>query len=712
MGLLQGRGVVGAVAGDRHHLSYALQRLHEPLFVHRSGAGNNLQVHHMFVEPSVAELLKSRTGDDVALAVGVGPESNLPANLAGCGGGVAGDNLHCYARIHALLHGCGHFLAHRVADGDDALQLEAVGGEAPLTEHRFTLGHLLIGKAQRAHGLTLVAEHAVVELSGQLAVHVGLAERQHHLGRTLHVDHFPARLSRPHDRRHVFAFGRERQFIDDVGVLAQRHVVGAVVAQPEQQGTLGGVAHHLRRGGVGEVELGRGVDSDGFGHASAGVVVAEALVVETDEIGLIHTHLVLRERSRLVGADDGAGAHRLAGVHLTHEVVGLEHPPHAVSQTQRHGHRQTLGHGDHDERDGNHQRIECVGDEVGQLAVGRERLEEVDDHRHKYDEVGHDGHGVGGPAPMVELADDEPEEHCRRHRQQQRDGGEIEIDEELAHDDQCGEHIADLRDEAAEAVELLVERRAHAVVDLRGNKHLTVLGMVADGFDLVQAVALHHLGAPEHAVGGVGRIFIEFIGVGALVGDGLTGERRLVDAEAHRLEQGAVGGYLHARVEDDEVAHDDVFLRHCRGIAVADNLDRLVVVDLIENGKLLVGLHLEIEGDARGQEDGNEDADGLEEDVGTLAKGKILIAGDANRQDAGYEQNDNQWIVELLEELHPQRILGRGCEDVYTKLSAVGLHLSGGQPMIVMLLLHDKGVNCTLRLSSSSICRWSCRQCR
>ena len=313
---------------------------------------------------------------------------------------------------------------------------------------------------------------------------------------------------------------------------------------------------------------------------------------------------------------------------------------------------------------------------------------------------------------MVELADDEPEEHCRRHRQQQRDGGEIEIDEELAHDDQCGEHIADLRDEAAEAVELLVERRAHAVVDLRGNKHLTVLGMVADGFDLVQAVALHHLGAPEHAVGGVGRIFIEFIGVGALVGDGLTGERRLVDAEAHRLDQGAVGGYLHARVEDDEVAHDDVFLRHCRGIAVADNLDRLVVVDLIENGKLLVGLHLEIEGDARGQEDGNEDADGLEEDVGTLAKGKILIAGDANRQDAGYEQNDNQWIVELLEELHPQRILGRGCEDVYTKLSAVGLHLCGGQPMIVMLLLHDKGVNCTLRLSSSSICRWSCRQCR
>ena len=194
MSLLQCRGVVGAVAGDRHYLSYALQRLHEPLLVHRPGAGNDLKVHHMLVEPTVAELFKSRAGDDVALAVGVGPKANLTANLAGCGGGVASDNLHCDARIHALLHGRGHFLAHRVADGDDALQLEAVGGEAPLTEHRFTLGHLLIGKPQCAHSLALVAEHAVVELGGQLAVHVGLAKRQHHLGRTLHVDHFPARL--------------------------------------------------------------------------------------------------------------------------------------------------------------------------------------------------------------------------------------------------------------------------------------------------------------------------------------------------------------------------------------------------------------------------------------------------------------------------------------------------------------------------------------
>ncbi len=45
-----------------------------------------------------------------------------------------------------------------------------------------------------------------------------------------------------------------------------------------------------------------------------------------------HTHHVLRQRSRLVGADDGCCPHGFTGMHLAHKVVGLEHTAHTVGK--------------------------------------------------------------------------------------------------------------------------------------------------------------------------------------------------------------------------------------------------------------------------------------------------------------------------------------------------------------------------------------------
>ncbi len=315
-----------------------------------------------------------------------------------------------------------------------------------------------------------------------------------------------------------------------------------------------------------------------------------------------HLHLVLRECAGLVGAYHRGGAHGLAGVHLAHEVVGAEHAAHRVGQREGHGHRQTFGDGHHYERDGYHQCLQQVCHEANE----------------------------------VESALHADEEH-----------------DDAAYDDGCGESVGYLGDEVAESVELLVERRLDAVVNLCGLEHLAVLGLVAHGEDLHHAVAFHNLGAAHGVVGGEGGVGVELRRVGALVAHRLAGEGRLVDVQRHGLEQLAVGRNFLAGVEDDDVAHDHVLARNLGDIAVADDLHRLVVVHLIEQGELAVGLKLEDECQTRGQEYGDEYSYGFEEYSSAFAESPVLVARDAYRQGACDEQDDDQRVFEFFEEAFP-----------------------------------------------------------
>ena len=97
-------------------------------------------------------------------------------------------------------------------------------------------------------------------------------------------------------------------------------------------------------------------------------------------------------------------------------------------------------------------------------------------------------------------------------------------DDEFADDNQCGKDVANLSDDVGESVELLVERRADAVVNLRSLEDLSVLGLVADSLNTEYAVTFHNLCATEHAVGGVSGVLVEVVLTNALVADGLSGE--------------------------------------------------------------------------------------------------------------------------------------------------------------------------------------------
>ena len=46
----------------------------------------------------------------------------------------------------------------------------------------------------------------------------------------------------------------------------------------------------------------------------------------------LDAHSILRERPRLVGADDGDSTHRLARVHTANEVVATHHATHAIGK--------------------------------------------------------------------------------------------------------------------------------------------------------------------------------------------------------------------------------------------------------------------------------------------------------------------------------------------------------------------------------------------
>ena len=168
------------------------------------------------------------------------------------------------------------------------------------------------------------------------------------------------------------------------------------------------------------------------------------------------------------------------------------------------------------------------------------------------------------------------------------------------------------------------------------------------------------------------------------MGRGFAGEGRLVDVQAHCLKQFAVGWNLSAGVKHHDVAHHDILFRDFSDDAVAPYLHGLVVTDLVEQVELLVGLALEDEPEAGGQENGGENAYRFKEYL-ELAVKIILIDRNADRGHSGHKQDYDQRFTEFVEKQSPCRTAFLRGEHIGAMFGATLLHLAVGQPLELLL---------------------------
>ena len=183
---------------------------------------------------------------------------------------------------------------------------------------------------------------------------------------TMEVGHQLA-LAREGQFRERRSIGRELRHVDSGGVRRPKHRQIHRIAARRLR-----LARRFRRRAAGE---GRGLE-----HAhDAGL--SNRLGVRTVEWHVVlrgpHTddcHLTGRERSCLVGADDGRRSQRFDGGQPSDEGVSLRHPVDAHGQRDRRHGRQRLRHGGDGERDGRFDR------DVDRHAL--QGAESGDDRRH------------------------------------------------------------------------------------------------------------------------------------------------------------------------------------------------------------------------------------------------------------------------------------------------------------------------------------------
>ena len=104
-----------------------------------------------------------------------------------------------------------------------------------------------------------------------------------------------------------------------------------------------------------------------------------------------------------------------------------------------------------------------------------------------------------------------------------------------------------------------------------------------------------------------------------------------VHTQRHGVDKRAIGRYFVAGAEHDDIAHDNIFPRHLRHIAVTHDCHKDIVVHLIQHFKLLVGIQFEDKADNRRQNYRDKYPDRLEESTGPLLQAKNFIRRNANR---------------------------------------------------------------------------------
>ncbi len=154
-----------------------------------------------------------------------------------------------------------------------------------------------------------------------------------------------------HERRHILALGGKRYLLHNPYSAPNRLIILSSCIEPKQKRAFGRVSDRLRVFAA-QVEPGSGI----YGYPLLDHFVSRI----AEEVRMSHLHTVLGKGSGLVGAYHRSGSHRLASVQFADEIVGAEHPAHGIGKGKRNRHRQTFGNGNHNQGDGNHERLQEI----------------------------------------------------------------------------------------------------------------------------------------------------------------------------------------------------------------------------------------------------------------------------------------------------------------------------------------------------------------
>ena len=615
VGLLQGRGIVHAVAGHAHHQVQLLGEAHQAALVGGQGPGHHPQVGQYGLQLVVA--LVGHLGGGHGHVGGLAQQPGLPGDGHGGLLAVAGHHDHLDARVLDLLDGGDDLPAHVVADGQHAHQgqVVAVGVALGLRHAQQAHGAARLGVhvgQQRGLGLVVQGPHraglvdivvAAVDDALRRALDIGDGSAVPGDG---HVGHLLGGVEGVEGDDLLLAHVRH-------GVLAQQEghhgPVRAVAAQDLVAGDGGGVV---------DADAGDHVRLHGGGQL--GKLCKDALVAGGQ---LHHGQAALGDGAGLVGEQHRQAAGGLQAVDLAHQHVVLDHADALEGQQYAGEHRQALGHRADDDGDGHGHRL--------------------DDQRRPAGEGGFDV-----------VIDD--------------------VDQYHADDDGDGADVAEGGDLLGQLGQLHLQGRlAGVLLDLQGQ--LAEQGLVADDLDLHVALAAADHGA---AVGVVGvQQVLDLIGlavgVGALGGLlGLAVQRGLVHHHL-ALDDLAVGGQLVAGLEVDDVAHHDLGHVDLVQLAVAQHLGLFLdlLLGLQQAGLALLAV-LGEGGHAVGQQYGDQHADRLVP-LGLVHQPKHHLHGQGDQQDHDHR------VLEALEYLLPQRVRRYLGQRVGAVFVAALLHLLLGQ---------------------------------
>ena len=370
VGPFEGRGIVDAVTGHSHHVTPRFERFDDAHLVLGGDTGENIHVLYALSQLLVGEVIQFRTGERFA----VGPQqTDFLRNGAGSIGIVTGDHHRADARPPRPLHRWPDFRPGRIRHRHQPNQCQAtfnrIGADLGWQFIQVTTGHGQDAQS-RAPQLTVdildVLAAARREWHAHAILQDNIAEGQHHVGCTFDVgDVFGAAALTPPgaggravyavDGAHTLAFaveghlGHARQSLFDL-VAPQ-----AGFGRYHHQCPFRRITHHavlLSIGlGFGRFQLGVGAKqaSGQQGHDFSVIVRVGRLAVAVELArGLIalaahvqsqvrHVephghHLVLGQRTGLVGADDSGRAQRLHRRQASDEGIALHHLAHPQRQ--------------------------------------------------------------------------------------------------------------------------------------------------------------------------------------------------------------------------------------------------------------------------------------------------------------------------------------------------------------------------------------------